>query len=60
MESLEIVEEWFEIKEYFNLKGLELLGSKDTVEGKVYLVRKKPSLVNPTIHQRKLGKKEKS
>lgn len=41
MESLEIVEEWFEIKEYFNHKGLELLGTKDTIEGKVYLVRKK-------------------
>jgi len=41
MESLEIAEEYDWSREYFKARGLELLGSKDTIEGKIYLVRKK-------------------
>ena len=41
MESLEIAENYFEDRKYFEEKELEFLGSKDTIAGKVYLVRKK-------------------
>jgi hypothetical protein len=41
MQSLEIAEEFVLIEKEFKNYGYELIGSKDTIEGKIYLVRKK-------------------
>ena len=41
MQSLEIAEDYLEDRKYFEVRQLELLGSKDTIAGKVYMVRKK-------------------
>lgn len=41
MENLEIAEEYDNSKQYFKAKGLELIAANDSIEGKIYLVRKK-------------------
>ena len=41
MENLELAEEYDWSLEYFKARGLELMAAQDSIEGKIYLVRKK-------------------